>query len=60
MTTIVDQISKNLVDPEKHEPILRALVSILEIEGEKSLKDRIAQWIETIQEEEPPGDESEA
>ena len=54
MNTLVDQISKNLVDPEKHEVILRALVSILETEGEKSLKDRIAQWIQNIEEEEPP------
>lgn len=57
--TIVEQITKNLVDPEKHGPILKALVDILEEEGEKGLKDRIKQWIEEILETEPDNEESE-
>jgi hypothetical protein len=48
---IADQIAQNLVDPEKHAPILRALIAILGDEGEKGLKDQIAQWIKEIQEE---------
>ena len=56
--TIVEQINKNLVDPERHGPILRALVNILEEEGEKGLKDRIKQWVQEIIEE-SPADEGE-
>ena len=51
--SIADYIAQNLVDPEKHRPILNALIAILEEEGEKGLKDRIAQWIHEIQEEMP-------
>lgn len=36
--TITEQITKNLVEPKKHGPILKALVDILEEEGEKGLK----------------------
>ena len=57
--TIVEQINKNLVDPEKHGPILKALVNILEEEGEKGLKDRIKQWVQEIVEESPADEESE-
>ncbi len=57
--TIVEQMTKNLVDPEKHGPILKALVDILEEEGEKGLKDRIKQWIEEILETELDNEESE-
>ena len=51
--SIAAQITQNLVDPEKHALILNALIAILEEEGEKGLKDRIAQWIKEIQEELP-------
>lgn len=57
--TITEQIAKNLVEPEKHGPILKALVDILEEEGEKGLKDRISQWVREIQEAEPNSEESE-
>ena len=57
--TITEQIAKNLVEPEKHGPILKALVDILEEEGEKGLKDRINQWVQEIQEAEPNNEESE-
>ena len=49
--SIADQIAQNLVNPEKHAPILKALITILEDEGEKGLKARIAQWIKEIQDE---------
>lgn len=51
--SIAVQIAQNLVNPEKHAPILKALIAILEDEGEKGLKDQIAQWIKEIQEESP-------
>jgi hypothetical protein len=57
--SLVEQIKKNLVDPEKHGPILEALVDILEEQGEKGVKDRIKKWIEEIEAETPPT-ESEA
>jgi hypothetical protein len=57
--TITDQIAKNLVEPEKHGPILKALVDILEEEGEKGLKERIKQWVQEIQEVEPDHEERE-
>ena len=49
--TIADQIAQNLVNPEKHVPILNALLNILEDEGEKGVKELIAQWIHDIQED---------
>jgi hypothetical protein len=55
--TITEQITKNLVDPEKHGPILKALVNILEEEGEKGLKDQIKQWVQEILEESPDYEE---
>ena len=58
--SLVEQIKKNLVDPEKHGPILEALVDILEEQGEKGVKDRIKKWIEEIEAETPPPTESEA
>lgn len=57
--TITEQITKNLVEPEKHGPILKALVDILEEEGEKGLRDRIKQWVQEILETEPDNEESE-
>ncbi len=57
--TITEQITKNLVEPEKHGPILKALVDILEEEGEKELKNRIKQWVQEILEAEPDNKESE-
>lgn len=57
---ISEHIAQNLVNPAKHAPILKALIAILEEEGEKGLKDHIAQWINEIQEELPDEAESEA
>lgn len=57
---ISEHIAQNLVNPDKHAPILKALIAILEEEGEKGLKDHIAQWINEIQEELPDEVESEA
>lgn len=57
---ISEHIAQNLVNPEKHAPILKALIAILEEEGEKGLKVHIAQWINEIQEEIPDETESEA
>jgi len=57
--TITEEISKNLVEPEKHGPILRALVDILEEEGEKALRDRIKQWVQEMLATEPDNEESE-
>jgi hypothetical protein len=57
--TITEQIMKNLVDPEKHGPILKALIDILEEQGEKELKDRIKQWVQEILEAESDNEESE-
>ena len=57
--SIVEQIRTNLVDPDKHGPILKALVDILEEQGEKGVKDRIKKWIEEIEAETPPPTESE-
>jgi len=57
--SIVEQIRKNLVDPDKHGPILQALVDILEEHGEKGVKDRIKKWVEEIKAETPPPTESE-
>ena len=57
--SIADQIMKNLVDPDKHGPILKALVDILEEQGEKGVKDRIKKWVEEIEAETPPSTESE-
>jgi hypothetical protein len=50
---IVEQIRKNLVDPDKHGPILEALVVILEEQGERGVKERIKGWIEEIKLQDP-------
>jgi hypothetical protein len=55
---IVEQIKANLVDPDKHGPVLKALVDILEEQGEKGVKDRIKKWIEEIEADTPPLTES--
>ena len=52
--SVVKQITKNLVEPDKHGPILEALVDILEEQGEKGVKERIKRWIEEIKTENPP------
>jgi len=57
--TITEQITKNLVDPEKHGPILKALTEILEEQGQKGLKDRIRHLVQEILEAEPENEESE-
>jgi hypothetical protein len=51
--TITEQITQNLVDPDKHGPVLKALIDVLEEDGEKGLKDRIKQWVQEILEEDP-------
>ena len=56
---LVEQIGRNLVDPEKHAPILRALIDILVEEGEKGLRDRIKQLVQEIEEESPDDQETE-
>jgi len=56
--SIAEQIRANLVDPDKHGPILKALVDILEEQGEKGVKDRIKKWVEEIEAEAPPPTES--
>jgi hypothetical protein len=58
--SISEMIAQNLVDPERHTPILNALIAILEDEGEKGLKDKIAQWINEILEDQSDEAESEA
>jgi hypothetical protein len=57
--SVVEQIRMNLVDPDKHGPILKALVDILEEQGEKGVKDRIKKWVEEIEAEIPPFTENE-
>jgi hypothetical protein len=57
--SIVEQIEKNLVDPDKHSPILKALVDILEEQGESGVKVRIKKWVEEIKAEPLPFTESE-
>jgi hypothetical protein len=49
--SIAEQIKTNLVDPDKHGPILKALVEILEEQGEKGVKDRIKKWVDEIKAE---------
>lgn len=56
--SIVEEIGKNLVDPENHGPILKALVTILEERGEKGVRDRIRGWVEEIKTEGPPQPET--
>ena len=51
---IVEQIKKQLVDPDNHGPYLDALVAILDEQGEKGVKDRIKKWIDEIEAETPP------
>ena len=58
--SIIEQITKNLVNSEKHAPILKALIEILEEKGEKGVKERIKKWIEEIETEMPPSTEDEA
>ncbi len=57
--SVVEEIRKNLVNPDKHGPILKALVEILEEQGEKGIRDRIKKWIEEIEAEAPPLTENE-
>lgn len=57
--TIAEKIAKNLVDPEKHGPILRALIQVLEEDGEKGVKDLIKRFIDEIEQELPPDEVSE-
>ena len=49
--SIAEQIKANLVDSDKHGPVLKALVEILEKQGEKGVKDRIQKWVEEIKAE---------
>jgi hypothetical protein len=52
--SIIEQITKNLLEPDKHGPILEALVDILEEQGERGVKERIRRWIEEIKADNPP------
>ncbi len=57
---IVEQIKTNLLDPETHGPILKALVEILlEEQDEKAVREQIKRWIQEIEAEIPPSDERE-
>lgn len=56
--SVTEQIAKNLVNPEEHGPILKALISVLEEEGERELKEQIKQWVQEILEESPASEES--
>jgi hypothetical protein len=56
---IIEQLTINLVDPENHGPVLRALVVVLEEQGEKAVKDQIKDWIQQIEAEDSPAEESE-
>jgi CHASE3 domain sensor protein len=49
--SIVEQIKSNLIDLDKHGPILQALAEILEERGEKGVRDQIKKWVEEIEEE---------
>jgi hypothetical protein len=51
--SVVEQIQKNLVDPKNHSPILKALIGILEEQGERGVKDRIRKWVQEIRTEQP-------
>lgn len=57
--SIVEQIQKNLVDPEGHGPVLKALLDILEEQGERGVKDRIKKWVQEIGLESAPSTEGE-
>ena len=52
--SMVDQIRKNLVNPDEHGPILEALVDILEEQGDTGVKERIKRWIKEIKAETTP------
>ena len=56
--SMVEQIKANLVDPDSHAPILKALLDILEEQGEKGVKDRIRRWVREIEAEIPPSAET--
>ncbi len=58
--SIIKQIATNLTDPDKHAPILKALVEILEEKGEKGVKEQIKKWIEEIEAETLPANGNEA
>ena len=55
--TIADQIAKNLVDPEMHGSMLSTLIRVLEVDGEKGVKDLIERLINEIDQELPPDEE---
>lgn len=57
--TIVKQIRANLLDTDAHGPYLDAIVSQLETGGERAVKALIKNWIQQIEDEQPPHNESE-
>jgi len=57
--SMIDEIRKNLVNPDKHGPILEALVDILEEQGDRGVRERIKKWVEEIKAESPPSTNSE-
>lgn len=46
------QLKALLADPEKHGPILEALLEVIKASGSKGLKKHILQWIEEIKRKE--------
>ena len=52
--SMIDEIRKNLVNPDKHGPILEALVDILEEQGDRGVRERIKKWVEEIKAETRP------
>jgi len=54
--TLVEQITANLVDPDNHGPILKALIDTLEVKGERGIKELIERWVEEIEQADPPED----
>jgi len=47
-----EQLTLKLADPEKHDPILKAVLEIIEEKGSKGLKIQVQQWIADIKGEE--------
>lgn len=56
---IVNQIRANLLDTAAHGPYLDAIVAQLDAGGERAVKALIKSWIQQIEEEQPPHNESE-
>lgn len=48
LKTLRDQLISKLADPEKHGPVLKAALEIVEESGSKGLKEQVQQWIVDI------------